>query len=231
MPVILITLIASSLLRPHKTPMSMVPHYHRPSSSSLPDGPTTDQSLGLATLVVVLRTRPSAVSQSRYSENHCLSHARSTGSRIIGVRKQAHRHDSLFCIVFFVLNFISLTNLDHFPLPCVICSSLSLMSFHQGVRGISILESLHSPETTISFLGRVFSSRHLVHLLAPFRLSALVCFWSSHLSVIHNFPSPRQVPSQPLFSIEVLKRSLPVILISLYLFSSFRTQDCHSLYC
>lgn len=170
MPVILIILIASSLLRPHKIPMSMVPHYHRPSSSSLLDGPIIDQSLGLATLVVVSRIRPSAVSQSRYSENHCLFHARSTGSRIIGVRKQAHRHDSLFCIVFIVLNFISLTNLDHFSLPCVvvvICSFFISYVLHQGVRGISISESLHSSETAISFLGRVFSSLHLVHLLTP----------------------------------------------------------------
>lgn len=98
MLVILITLIASSPRRPHKTPMLTVLRCHRLCNSSLPAGPITDPWPDSATAAVVLRTRPSAASRSKgqiYAGLHTRTIIR---SRQTSVRKQVHRHDSSFVL-------------------------------------------------------------------------------------------------------------------------------------
>lgn len=120
--------------------------------------------------------------------------------------------------MFFVLVHISVTNLDHFLVLCC-CFYLIFCFFSQGVRGILISGSL-LPETTVflSFVVSFFS------LIVIFRITTPPIERSGLFMVIPSQRHPqltlsRQVPSQPLLTFDVLKRSLPVFhLVFLYSF-------------
>lgn len=139
----------------------------------------------------------------------------------------------------------------------VLCSS-SWTSYHSPILIISLCLVLLLLLLFAHFLSLMFFTKESVasrsrslftHQRLQF-LSSVVFFLPSILFISSPLPIERSglflvIPSQrhpqlpvpqagsfpTLVLIEILKRSLPVILISLYLFPSFRTQDCHSLYC
>lgn len=144
-------------------------------------------------------------------------------SRKTGVRIQVHRHDSSFVLshafrldphithpswtIQFSLSCAPRARLCLYLISCFIFSSRS--PWHLDFGGSAQpRDNSFTPLSSCLFLV-IFS---YPSPLLP--LSALVCFWSSHLSVIHTLTltlSQAGPFSKPLFSSDGLKRSLPVI--------------------